>query len=86
MDSARFLPIFVKNVLKDSVILVGFVIVSLPDFILLIFCLWLFFFSILPKRGVDTGVGETTHLRRAEGTLVKTDEGVAQGPLVMEGP
>ena len=38
------------------------------------------------KRRVDPGVGETTHLRRAEGTLVKTDEGVAQGPLVMEGP
>ena len=38
------------------------------------------------RRGVDPGVGETTHLRRAEGTLVKTDEGVAQGPLVMEGP
>ena len=40
----------------------------------------------IDKRGVDPGVGETTHLRRAEGTLVKTDEGVAQGPLVMEGP
>ena len=38
------------------------------------------------KRRADPGVGETTHLRRAEGTLVKTDEGVAQGPLVMEGP
>ena len=38
------------------------------------------------KRKADPGVGETTHLRRAEGTLVKTDEGVAQGPLVMEGP
>ena len=38
------------------------------------------------KRRADPGVGETTHLRRAEGTLVRTDEGVAQGPLVMEGP
>ena len=38
------------------------------------------------KRRADPGVGETTHLKRAEGTLVKTDEGVAQGPLVMEGP
>ena len=38
------------------------------------------------KRRADPGVGETTHLKRAEGTLVKKDEGVAQGPLVMEGP
>ena len=38
------------------------------------------------KMKADPGVEETTHLRRAEGTLVRTDEGVAQGPLVMEGP
>ena len=38
------------------------------------------------RRRVDPGVEETTHLRRAEGTLAKTDEGVAKGPLVMEGP
>ena len=35
---------------------------------------------------VDPGVEETTHLKRAEGTLAKTDEVVAKGPLVMEGP
>ena len=38
------------------------------------------------KRRADPGVGETTHLKRAEGTQVKKDEGVAQGPLVMEVP
>ena len=31
------------------------------------------------------GVGETTPLRRTGGTLV-IDEGVARGPMVMEGP
>ena len=35
---------------------------------------------------VEAGVEETTHLRRAGGTLVRIGEGVAQGPLVMEGP
>ena len=38
------------------------------------------------RRRVGPGVEETTHLKRAEGTLAKTDEGVAKGPLVMEGP
>ena len=38
------------------------------------------------RRRVDPGVEKTTHLRRAEGTLAKIDEGVAKGPLVMEGP
>ena len=37
------------------------------------------------RRRVGQGVEETTHLRRAEGTLAKIDEGVAKGPLVMEG-
>ena len=31
-------------------------------------------------------IGENTHLKKAEGTLVITDEGDAKGPLVMEGP
>ena len=31
-------------------------------------------------------IGESTHLKKAEGTLVITDEGDAKGPLVMEGP
>ena len=31
-------------------------------------------------------IGEITHLKKAEGTLVITDEGDAKGPLVMEGP
>ena len=35
---------------------------------------------------VDLGIGENTHLKKAEGTLVIIDEGVAKGPLVMEGP
>ena len=38
------------------------------------------------KMKVDPGVEETTHLRRAGGTLVRIDEGGAQGLLVMEGP
>ena len=38
------------------------------------------------KMKVDPGVEETTHLRRAGGTLVRIGEGVARGPLVMEGP
>ena len=31
-------------------------------------------------------IGESTHLKKAEGTLVITDEGDAKGPLVIEGP
>ena len=38
------------------------------------------------KMEEEQGVEETTHLRRAGGTLVRIDEGVARGPLVMEGP
>ena len=38
------------------------------------------------RREVEAGVGETTPLMKAGGTLVKTGEGVARGPLVMEGP
>ena len=38
------------------------------------------------KTGVETEVGETTPLRRVGGTLVKIGEGVARGPVVMEGP
>ena len=38
----------------------------------------------------EEGVGDTTALMkgtaRGGGTLVKTDEGYAQGPVVMEGP
>ena len=42
----------------------------------------------IDKRGmtVEQGTGETTHLKKAEGTLVIIDEGDAKGPLVMEGP
>ena len=40
----------------------------------------------IDKREVEAGVGETTPLMRIGGTLVKIDEGYAQGPLVMEGP
>ena len=35
---------------------------------------------------VEQGTEETTHLKKAEGTLVIIDEGDAKGPLVMEGP
>ena len=38
------------------------------------------------KTGVETEVGETTPLRRVGGTLVKIGEGIARGPVVMEGP
>ena len=38
------------------------------------------------KIGVETEVGKTTRLRRVGGTLVKIGEGVARGPVVMEGP
>ena len=31
-------------------------------------------------------IGESTHLKKAEDTLVTTDEGDAKGPWVMEGP
>ena len=31
-------------------------------------------------------IGEITHLKKAEGTLVITDEGDAKGPLVIEDP
>ena len=37
-------------------------------------------------KTADPGIGENTHQQKAEGTLVITDEGVAKGPLVMEGP
>ena len=40
----------------------------------------------IDKKVAEAGVGETTPLRRAGGTLVRIDEGVARGPLVMEGP
>ena len=40
----------------------------------------------LGKIVAETGVGETTPQMKAGGTLVKTGEGVARGPLVMEGP
>ena len=38
------------------------------------------------KTGEGRGVGETTPLIRVGGTLDKTGEGVARGPMVMEGP
>ena len=38
------------------------------------------------KIGVEKEVGETTPLRRVGGTLVKIGEGIARGPVVMEGP
>ena len=38
------------------------------------------------KIVAETGVGETTPLKRIGGTLVKIGEGVARGPVVMEGP
>ena len=38
------------------------------------------------KVEVDQEIGGNTHLKRAEGTLAITDEVVAKGPLVMEGP
>ena len=37
-------------------------------------------------RIADPEIEGTTHLKKAEGTLVTTDEGDAKGPLVMEGP
>ena len=40
----------------------------------------------MDKIVAEAGVGETTPLMKAGGTLVKTGEGVARGPLVMEGP
>ena len=40
----------------------------------------------IERREVEAGVGETTPLMRIGGTLVRIGEGVAQGPLVMEGP
>ena len=36
-------------------------------------------------RIADPEIEGTTHLKKAEGTLVTTDEGDAKGPLVMEG-
>ena len=38
------------------------------------------------KTGGEKEVGETTPLRRVGGTLVKIGEGIARGPMVMEGP
>ena len=38
------------------------------------------------RRGAETGVGETTPLKRIGGPLVKIGEVVARGPVVMEGP
>ena len=38
------------------------------------------------KIEAETGVGETILLKRIGGTLVKIGEGIARGPLVMEGP
>ena len=38
------------------------------------------------KIGVEIEVGETTPLRRVGGTLVRIGEGIARGPVVMEGP
>ena len=38
------------------------------------------------KEAVDPEVGGTIHQKKAEGTLAITDEVVAEGPLVMEGP
>ena len=40
----------------------------------------------IDKMEAEAGVGETTPLMRAGGTLVRIGEGVARGPLVMEGP
>ena len=37
-------------------------------------------------RIIDPETEGTTHLKKAEGTLVTTDEGDAKGPWVMEGP
>ena len=42
--------------------------------------------TTIEEKVAETGVGETTTLRRAGGTLVRIGEGVARGPLVMEGP
>ena len=36
-------------------------------------------------KTVGQGTGEITHLKKAGGTLVTTDEGDAKRPLVMEG-
>ena len=38
------------------------------------------------KTGVETEVGETKPLRRVGSTLVRIGEGIARGPVVMEGP
>ena len=35
---------------------------------------------------VEEEIGESTHQKKAEGTLVTTSEGDAKGPWVMEGP
>ena len=42
--------------------------------------------TTIEEKVIETRVGETTTLRRAGGTLVRIGEGVARGPLVMEGP
>ena len=40
--------------------------------------------TTIEEKVAETGVGETTTLRRAGGILVRIDEGVARGLLVME--
>ena len=49
IESARFWPIFVKNLLKESVISVEFVFISFSYSILVMFTLFLSFYNIFPK-------------------------------------